>query len=76
MASGDGGDWDLTRINISLKSMEDIQLGLTSVDIDCGARVEICGGGRGLLTLDRRQLTDIWPRSMSVWYFWVGIDDS
>ena len=60
----------------ALKSVEYICSGLTSVEIDCGARSDRCGGGRGLLAQDQYQLTYIWYGSLSVWGFWVGIDVS
>ena len=57
-------------------SVEDIRPGLTSVEIDCGARSESCGGGRGLLDQDQCRLTNIWLGSIPVRYYWVGIDVS
>ena len=49
-------------------SVEDIRPGLMSVDIDCGARSESCGGGRGLLDQDQCRLKNIWLGSIPVRY--------
>ena len=74
LTSGDRGDQELTSIKGALTSVEDIWLGLISVEIYCGARADICGGWRGLLAQDRFQLTDIWSGSMSFWDFGVRIN--
>ena len=66
----------MTSIEGFLIYVEDIRLGLTLVEIDYGAGVDICGGGIGLLARDQCQLTDIWSWFMSVQGFGVIIDGS
>ena len=46
----------MTEIKGALTSVADIWLDPTLVDIDCGAREEICGGCKGLFAQDRRLL--------------------
>ena len=66
----------MTSIEGFLIYVEDIRLGLTLVEIDYGAGVDICGGGIGLLARDQCQLTYIWLGSMLFQDFGVGIDGS
>ena len=49
LMSGEKDAWELTRIEGSPSSVEDIWSGITLVHIDCVDGAERCGGGRGLL---------------------------